>query len=267
MQKIEYDLPIFEDTDKADLNEYSIKMATALKEQIDKFGNPLIFRGAVQTLAELQALINVQSGYIYRVDDENKNYIYNGTDWVVYSDNVDLSKYQEEVNTQINEVNTQLTNIEQEGIIVSPTEPTTNRRKVWMQNIEDKQKIYVLNDNNVYEEFMKKENTETITNENGTAIKFPSGIMICLQKYTKTINRWVEWGNIFTGIATEGIVPPNFPVSFTEIPTVIGWITTNTENTSVDSKNRAGAVQIARATKGTEADSYIINILSIGRWK
>lgn len=39
----------------------------------------------------------------------------------------------EEVNTQINEVNEQLTNIEQEGIIVSPTEPTTNRRKVWMQ--------------------------------------------------------------------------------------------------------------------------------------
>jgi len=40
---------------------------------------------------------------------------------------------QEEVNTQINKVNTQLTNIEQEGIIVSPTEPTENRRKVWMQ--------------------------------------------------------------------------------------------------------------------------------------
>ena len=110
MQKIEYDLPIFEDTDKADLNEYSIRMATALKEQIDKFGNPLIFRGAVQTLADLQALANIQSGYIYRVDDENKNYIYNGTEWIVYSDNVDLSKYQEEVNTQINECQSEVNN-------------------------------------------------------------------------------------------------------------------------------------------------------------
>lgn len=149
MQKIEYDLPIFEDNDVADLNDYSIKMATALKEQIDKFGNPLIFRGAVQTLADLQALANAQSGYIYRVDEENKNYIYNGTDWVVYSDNVDLSKYQEEVNTQINEVNTQITNIEQEGIIVSPTEPTENRRKVWLQkgkNLFDKLSHIEFND-------------------------------------------------------------------------------------------------------------------------
>ncbi len=64
---------------------------------------------------------------------------------------------QEEVNTQINEVNEQLTNIEQEGIIVSPTEPTENRRKVWMQNVDGDKKIHVLNDNDVYEEFMKKE--------------------------------------------------------------------------------------------------------------
>lgn len=54
------------------------------------------------------------------------------------------------------EVNTQINNIEQEGIIVSPTEPTTNPRKVWLQNVDNNEKIHVLNDNNVYEEFMKK---------------------------------------------------------------------------------------------------------------
>ncbi len=165
MQKIEYDLPIFEDNDKADLNDYSVKMANAIKNQIDKFGNPLIFKGAVQTLADLQTLTNIKSGYIYRVDNENKNYIYNGTEWVVYSDNIDLSKYQEEVNTQINEVNTQLTNIEQEGIIVSPTEPIENRRKVWMQEAEGQQKIHILNDNNIYEKFMKKEENIYSTQE------------------------------------------------------------------------------------------------------
>ncbi len=137
MQKIEYDIPIFNNEDVADLNKYSTLMANAIKGQIDKFGNPLIFKGTVQTLADLQALTNIKSGYIYRVDDENKNYIYNGTDWVIYSDNVDLSAYQEEVNEQ-------LTNIEQEGIIVSSTEPAKNRRKVWMQkgkNLFDKSKV------------------------------------------------------------------------------------------------------------------------------
>lgn len=88
MQKIEYDLPIFNDEDIANLNEYSTLMANAIKGQIDKFGNPLIFRGTVQTLVELNALTNVKNGEIYIVNNENKNYIYNGTDWVVYSDNV-----------------------------------------------------------------------------------------------------------------------------------------------------------------------------------
>ncbi len=41
MKKIEYDLPIFNDDDEADLNDYSTKMANAIKIQIDKFGNPL----------------------------------------------------------------------------------------------------------------------------------------------------------------------------------------------------------------------------------
>lgn len=42
------------------------------------------------------------------------------------------------------------------GIIISPTEPTVNRRKVWMQKSEGNNKIYVLNDNNEYEEFIKQ---------------------------------------------------------------------------------------------------------------
>lgn len=37
------------------------------------------------------------------------------------------------LNRMQNNIKTELTNIEQEGIIVSPTEPVTNRRKVWMQ--------------------------------------------------------------------------------------------------------------------------------------
>lgn len=54
-----------------------------------------------------------------------------------------LSAYN--LNRMQNNIKTELTNIEQEGIIVSPTEPVTNRRKVWMQkgkNLFDKNKMF-----------------------------------------------------------------------------------------------------------------------------
>ena len=91
MQKIEYDLPIFKDGDIADLNEYSEQMAEAIKVQIDKFGNPLIFKGSVNTIEELNTLTIIETGNIYRVIDKNKNYIYNGTSWEEYSDNIDIN--------------------------------------------------------------------------------------------------------------------------------------------------------------------------------
>ena len=91
MKQIDYNIPIFDDNDEADLNEYSNKMAQAIKEQVDKFGNPLIFKGTVTTSQELPS--DAQSGWIYNVSDENKNYIYNGTEWVVYSENIDTTLF------------------------------------------------------------------------------------------------------------------------------------------------------------------------------
>ena len=59
--------------------------------------------------------------------------------------------------TPINDVN--LNKMQQDiGTVVSSTEPQGNNRlKIWLQNVDGKEKIYVLNNNNVYEEFMKKE--------------------------------------------------------------------------------------------------------------
>lgn len=48
------------------------------------------------------------------------------------------------------------------GIIVSPTEPQTDRRKVWFQKGTDTNAIYVKNDNGEYEEFIRKENLSKI---------------------------------------------------------------------------------------------------------
>ena len=49
------------------------------------------------------------------------------------------------------------------SLIVSSVEPTgANRKKVWMQKTETDSKIYVKNDNDVYEEFIKKEDGKII---------------------------------------------------------------------------------------------------------
>lgn len=89
MKLIDYNLPIFKETEKADLNLYSEKMAEALKVQIDKFGSPLVFKGIVDTLEQLGSLI-CESGSIYGVIDENKNYVFNGELWLEYSDNINI---------------------------------------------------------------------------------------------------------------------------------------------------------------------------------
>ena len=60
------------------------------------------------------------------------------------------------------------------SLIVSTTEPTgKNRKKVWMQNTDEDKKIYIKNSNDVYEEFIKKEEDETIKSD-FTNIKIPS---------------------------------------------------------------------------------------------
>jgi beta-lactamase superfamily II metal-dependent hydrolase len=83
MIRTDYNLPVFVDTDLADLNEYSRQMALALKGQIDRFGNPLTFKGVVATLNDLPE--NATAGDIYAVSSINKNYVYSGEEWLEYS--------------------------------------------------------------------------------------------------------------------------------------------------------------------------------------
>lgn len=89
MTRTDYNLPIFENTDVADLNEYTEELAEALKDQIDRFGNPLTFKGIVATLNDLPN--DASAGDIYNVTSINKNYVYSGTEWLEYSDALDNS--------------------------------------------------------------------------------------------------------------------------------------------------------------------------------
>lgn len=89
MIRTDYNLPIFEDNDLADLNNYTEELAEALKGQIDRFGNPLTFKGIVATLNDLPQ--NASAGDIYNITNINKNYCYSGTEWLEYSEAIDNS--------------------------------------------------------------------------------------------------------------------------------------------------------------------------------
>lgn len=115
MLKTDYNIPIFEDTDAADLNKYSNEMAKALKSQINstnneikeidqkvvnavsKFTEPLSYKGSVLTYEELPTTNT--NGDIYTVTSENKNYIWNGTTWEEYSSNIDLTPIENQLKT------------------------------------------------------------------------------------------------------------------------------------------------------------------------
>lgn len=126
MLKTNYNIPIFEDTDAADLNKYSNEMANALKTQINntnneikeidkkvvdavnKFTEPLSYKGQVSTIQDLPT--GAINGDIYNVTSENKNYIYNGTNWVEYSSTLDLTYLENNTKTtQTTEVSEELT--------------------------------------------------------------------------------------------------------------------------------------------------------------
>lgn len=59
-----------------------------LEEAISEFSTPLKYKGQVQTFNDLPA--NPENGDIYSVVDENKNYVWNGTEWIEYSQTIDI---------------------------------------------------------------------------------------------------------------------------------------------------------------------------------
>lgn len=124
--------------------------------------------------------------------------------------------------------------------------------------------IHIKNANGVFEQFT---DIETITNENGTAIKYPDGTMICTGKKTQTLD--------ITYYASHGFyynqVEFTYPISFTEVLSCQMQVE-NASNYAVylmtGSKGDltgTGSRLICSSTSFTEeiTTSYI----AIGRWK
>lgn len=123
-------------------------------------------------------------------------------------------------------------------------------------------KIYCKNDNGVFEEFVNVETMEieTITNNNGIAIKFPDGRMECnSKKDTVTIQKGQ------TSVSIE------FPVAFVEAPTVLANFYLHNGVGYPVSANLGYSVSKTGITFYTDVaptgTNYVLNYIARGRWK
>lgn len=125
-------------------------------------------------------------------------------------------------------------------------------------------KIYTINNNGVYEEFLNANETTYISNKNGNAIKFPDGTLIQYGNYD------VPEIQASSGYNKTVTLPVNF-IDTTYIPTV-----TKTSGGSAgfadvsDATARDSVSQISffhwNKASGTAA-GFIVGWTAIGRWK
>lgn len=116
---------------------------------------------------------------------------------------------------------------------------------------------------------------ETITNTNGTAIKYPDGTMICTGKKQFTGLSFSAWGTVFTTQAGN-MKFDDFPQEFIDVPNIsvspVGysgtsgdfWIMSATNN--IPNKTNPGGYQAVRATTSSNF-SVLLTYIAIGRWK
>ena len=114
---------------------------------------------------------------------------------------------------------------------------------------------------------IKGNKTETITNENGTAIKFSNGTMICFMYITVTDQAISNaYSNVFTGIRDW-----TYPVPFVEKPSItcgmFKWGTSASWG-GVSGVGNTSASLIGYDFFQREAGTNVhISAIAIGRWK
>lgn len=72
------------------------------------FKSAFSYKGYVNTYDELSIIENLNNGDIYTVVDEEKNYVWNGQEWIEYNVNFDVSKLE----NQTEELRQRVTNLE-----------------------------------------------------------------------------------------------------------------------------------------------------------
>lgn len=107
---------------------------------------------------------------------------------------------------------------------------------------------------------------ESGSNSNGNYIKYGDGTMICTKKVSFNNTFTTAWGSMYT---TDQISLGNWPVGFTEVPTVNASIMSNysafIQGIDGCTITAVGSTYLARPVN-TNAQGYI-SIMAIGRWK
>ena len=68
------------------------------------FKSAFTYKGSVNTYTDLEDIVAI-NGDIYTVNDEGKNYAYNGTNWIEYNVNINISEIESEIEELSNKVN------------------------------------------------------------------------------------------------------------------------------------------------------------------
>lgn len=111
---------------------------------------------------------------------------------------------------------------------------------------------------------------ETITNSNGTAIKYPDGTLICTNKIENQSYPITQaWGSIFETPNTSTAGATTFPVAFVSKPALtasqIGNLSGGMLNDLYYDNTKITRVNFRRPTSATSSLSY--SYIAIGRWK
>lgn len=111
--------------------------------------------------------------------------------------------------------------------------------------------------------------SETITNENGTAIKYPDGWMICSGHISQTLARTTQRSDC-GGYRTSGVTV-NFPATFIETPQLSLLDTSSTDfslGCRSSSVNTSYFNVFWHAINSNSSQlNYKADYVAIGRWK
>lgn len=109
---------------------------------------------------------------------------------------------------------------------------------------------------------------EIVTNANGTAYKYPSGMMICSKTVSENVACTNSWGPLYDSTTTMSF--GSWPVEFLDIPIVSANVANSSltawiEKVSSVTKASAGEAYLVRPTSAT--NTCTVHIVGYGRWK
>ena len=105
------DIPTYQKVTDLDMNEIK-KVVNNNAEELNStnekvalgFKSAFTYKGSVNTYEDLSS-IEAINGDIYTVNNEGKNYAFNGTNWIEYNVNINISEIESEIEELSNKVN------------------------------------------------------------------------------------------------------------------------------------------------------------------